>query len=84
VPARYWPHWCHFVERGGFKVDGGLAAASDQKERWQRVLFPRGAEFSDEIYRTARTCLLFNLLGESEGRKNKMATLPGIENGFGF
>ena len=57
-------------------------ASSDQKQRLQKVLFPQEVSFSDGIYKTAETCLLFKLLQESKGQKNCLATLPGIEPGL--
>ncbi len=57
-------------------------ATSDQKQRLQKVLFPQGVTFADEIYKTAETYLLFKLLQKSEGEKTSLATLPGIEPGL--
>ena len=45
------------------------AASSEQKQRFQQVLFPKGVAYSDGKYRTAVTCLLFNGI-QSDGVKN--------------
>jgi hypothetical protein len=58
------------------------AAPSEQKQRFQQVLFPKGVTYSDGKYRTAVTCLLFNGM-QTEGVKNSgLVALPGIEPGF--
>jgi len=82
-----------------YDVDGVLAFAehvilnaarlwsefsSDQKQQLQKVLFPQGVSFADGIYKTTETCLIFNLLQESEGEKTSLATLPGIETSLKF
>jgi hypothetical protein len=59
-----------------------IEVSSDQKQRLQKVLFPQGVTFADGIYQTPETCLIFNLLQGFEGKKESLATLPGIENGF--
>ena len=56
--------------------------SNDQKQRLQKVLFPQGVSFSDGIYKTPETCLIFKLLEESEGEETSLATLPGIEPGL--
>jgi site-specific DNA recombinase len=51
----------------------------DQKQRFQRVLFPDGLVFEGESYRTATTCIAFSYLeGISEG-KSSLASRTGIE-----
>ena len=80
-----------------YDVDGVLAFAehvllnaarlwtefsSDQKERLQSVLFPKGVTFLDGNYRTTEICPFFNLIPKSEVEKSRVATLPGIEPGL--
>ena len=57
-------------------------ASSDQKERLQKVFFPKGVTFADGSYGTSETCPFFNLIPRNEAEKNGMATLPGIEPGL--
>jgi site-specific DNA recombinase len=53
--------------------------SNDQKQRFQRVLFPSGLVFDGESYRTAPTCIAFSYLrGISEG-KSSLASRTGIE-----
>ena len=56
--------------------------SSDQKQRFQKVLFPEGVQFQDGVIKTAATCLIFKLLPEIGGEKARLATLPGIEPGL--
>ena len=42
--------------------------SADQKQRFQRVLFPNGLIFDGESYRTATTCLAFSYLREISWR----------------
>jgi hypothetical protein len=58
--------------------------SNDQKQRLQKVLFPQGVTFAGGEYGTAKTCLFFNLISQSELAKTRMATLPGIESCFGI
>jgi len=58
--------------------------SNDQKQRLQKVLFPQGVTFAGGEYGTAKTCLFFNLIPQSEQTKTRMATLPGIEPGLPF
>jgi hypothetical protein len=45
-----------------------IQCSTDQKQRFQKVLFPNGLIFNGETYRTAETCLAFSYLkGISEG-----------------
>jgi hypothetical protein len=45
--------------------------SSDQKQRFQRILFPSGLVFDGESYRTAPTCIAFSYLkGISEGKSS--------------
>ena len=56
--------------------------SNDQKQRLQKVLFPQGVTFAGGEYGTAKTCLFFNLIPQSELAKTSLATLPGIEPGL--
>ena len=56
--------------------------SSDQKQRLQKVLFPEGVRFENQIIQTGATCLLFKLLPEVQGEKASLATPPGIEPGL--
>lgn len=58
------------------------AAPTEQKQRLQRVLFPEGVTYSDGKYRTAVTCLLFSGMQMTNGKKEGLVALPGIEPGF--
>jgi hypothetical protein len=58
------------------------AAPTEQKQRLQQVLFPEGVTYSEGKYRTAVTCLLFNGMGTTAGKKEGLVALPGIEPGF--
>ncbi len=57
-------------------------ASLDQKQRFQRVLFPEGVEYINGGYRTTATCMLFNGLEPQEAEKEELVALPGIEPGF--
>jgi hypothetical protein len=39
-----------------------IQCSPEQKQRFQRVLFPNGLVFDGESYRTAETCLAFSYL----------------------
>jgi site-specific DNA recombinase len=53
----------------------------DQKQRFQKVLFPQGLSFANGIYRTAETCLMFNQLEEeSEEKEGLVAQLSANWN----
>ncbi|MCU1220234.1 MAG: hypothetical protein JWN42_1431 [Candidatus Angelobacter sp.] len=58
------------------------AAAAEQKQRLQQVLFPEGVTHADGNYRTALTCSLFNGMGKMTVQKEGLVALPGIEPGF--
>jgi len=58
-----------------------LESSSEQKERLQKVLFPKGVVFTKKGYGTTEICPFFNLIPKNEVEKNGLATLPGIENG---
>jgi site-specific DNA recombinase len=51
----------------------------DQKQRFQRVLFPQGVTFDGEKFQTTVTCPVFNGFGESGDEKSRLATLTGFE-----
>jgi hypothetical protein len=50
-----------------FWIEGSL----DQKQRFQRVLFPEGVTFDGERFGTPATCLAFSYLRESLAGKGK-------------
>ena len=54
-------------------------SSSDQKERLQRVFFPKGVAFADGEYGTAEICLFFNMISKNGDEKTSLATLSGIE-----
>lgn len=54
----------------------------EQKQRLQRVLFPEGLQFSDGVYKTARTNLVFSQLGRKIMKKESLVALTGIEPVF--
>ena len=49
----------------------------DQKQRLQQVLFPRGVEYADGIYRTQETSFLFKGLEHVEGEKEGVGSATG-------
>jgi hypothetical protein len=51
----------------------------EQKQRFQRVLFPDGLIFDGESYRTATTCLAFNYLREISDVNSSLASRTGVE-----
>ncbi len=51
----------------------------DQKQRFQRVLFPQGLPFSNGIFGTAETSLIFNLLQPPAAEKSSLVTPTGFE-----
>jgi len=56
-----------------------IQCSADQKQNFQRVLFPEGLVFDGKSYRTAPTCIAFNYLqGISEG-KSSLASRTGVE-----
>jgi site-specific DNA recombinase len=54
----------------------------DQQQRFQKVLFPKGVQYSAGVYRTAQTCIMFNDLQPEELQNPQLVALPGIEPGF--
>jgi len=53
--------------------------SADQKQRFQRVLFPNGLVFDGESYRTATTCLAFNYLKGISSADSSLASRTGVE-----
>ncbi|MGI6240464.1 MAG: recombinase family protein [Candidatus Omnitrophota bacterium] len=51
----------------------------DQKQRFQKVLFPQGVYFLDGEFGTAETCIFFNMLQESAAPKSEVASPTGFE-----
>ncbi len=56
-----------------------LQCSVDQKQRFQKVLFPNGLIFDGESYRTAETCLVFSYLRELSEGNSSLASRTGIE-----
>ena len=53
--------------------------SADQKQSFQRVLFPDGLIFDGEGYRTATTCLAFSYLREISEPNSSLASRTGVE-----
>ncbi len=53
--------------------------SADQKQTFQRVLFPNGLIFDGETYRTATTCLAFTYLREISDGNSSLASRTGVE-----
>jgi hypothetical protein len=53
-----------------------------QKQRLQQVIFPRGVQFEDGVYRTAETSMVFFELEAGQSRKAGLVALTGIEPVF--
>jgi site-specific DNA recombinase len=53
--------------------------SADQKERFQRILFPDGLVFDGESYRTATTCLAFSYLRAFSEGNSSLASRTGVE-----
>jgi hypothetical protein len=56
-----------------------IQCSADQKQRFQKVLFPNGLVFDGESYRTAETCLGFSYLREISEGNASLALLAVIE-----
>ncbi len=54
----------------------------NQKQRFQQVLFPEGVQYSEGVYRTSGTCLMFNQLQPESIKKEALVALTGIEPVF--
>jgi site-specific DNA recombinase len=53
--------------------------SSDQKQRFQRILFPNGLVFDGKSYRTAPTCIAFSYLQGISEEKSSLASRTGVE-----
>lgn len=51
----------------------------EQKQRFQKLLFPQGIEIENGEVRTAETCCVFSLLQTKPDGKHGMVTLTGFE-----
>lgn len=51
----------------------------EQKQRFQKILFPQGVQFSEGAFRTAATCLIFSMLQQTEAQKERMVAPRGFE-----
>ncbi len=51
----------------------------DQRQRFQKVLFPKGLSFSEGKFGTAETCIFFNMLQESTAPESSLASPTGFE-----
>ncbi len=58
-----------------FWKDGSV----DQKQRFQRMLFPEGLTFDGESFGTAATCLAFSYLREVSTLNVSLASRTGVE-----
>jgi hypothetical protein len=58
-----------------FWIEGSL----DQKQRFQRVLFPEGVTFDGERFGIPATCLAFSYLREVSRGKVSLASRTGVE-----
>lgn len=56
-----------------------IQCSADQKQNFQRVLFPEGLVFDGESYRTAPTCIAFSYLKEISEGKTSLASRTGVE-----
>jgi hypothetical protein len=54
----------------------------EQKQRLLQVLFPRGVQFEDGVYRTTGTSMIFFNLAAEQAKKEGMVALTGIEPVF--
>ncbi len=59
-----------------------VESGADQKQRLQKVIFPRGVLFSDGVYRTDATSMIFFELEEISSQKERLVALTGIEPVF--
>ena len=56
-----------------------LEASSEQKQRLQRVLFPKGVTYADGTFQTAETSLIFRLLQVLPAQKVNKVSPTGFE-----
>ena len=59
-----------------------LEASDEQKQRLQKLFFPKGVDFKDGNYGTAEVSPFFDLIPKNCDEKTSLATLPGIEPGL--
>ncbi len=59
-----------------------LEASDEQKQRLQKLFFPKGVSFANGNYGTTEICPFFNVISQNGNDKSIMATLPGIEPGL--
>jgi hypothetical protein len=57
-------------------------SSSDQKQRLQQLLFPKGVVYGNGSYRTEATSSIFFELGTIQDQNESLVALPGIEPGF--
>jgi hypothetical protein len=55
---------------------------SDQKQGFQKILFPEGLMYANGAYRTTPTSLLFTILQANVSEKQNLVALTGIEPVF--
>jgi site-specific DNA recombinase len=51
----------------------------EQKQRFQKVLFPKGLSFSEGKFGTAETCIFFNMIQESAAPNSEVVSSTGFE-----
>jgi hypothetical protein len=56
-----------------------LNASLEQRQRFQRVIFPERLHFANGEFRTTVTCPIFNLIQPDSVGKSSLATLMGFE-----
>lgn len=56
-----------------------IECSPEQKERFQRILFPEGLRFDGEGFGTPATCLAFSYLREVSSPKSSLASRTGVE-----
>ncbi len=54
----------------------------EQKQRLQQVLFPRGVQFENGVYRTAETSMIFFELDAEQVKKESLVSPAGFEPAF--
>jgi hypothetical protein len=53
--------------------------SADQKQNFQRVLFPKGLVFDGGGFRTATTCIAFSYLRDISDENSSLASRTGVE-----
>jgi hypothetical protein len=56
-----------------------LDATIDEKQRFQKVLFPEGLTFDGERFGTATTCLAYSYLQQVSVGQSSLASRTGVE-----